>query len=414
MSSLQEDLCLEVDELPRESPTVSIPLLKNTGDNNRNRLLDALRGVAILLVLGRHTQITELWNKVGWSGVDLFFVLSGFLISGLLFQEYKRYGDIHLGRFWWRRGMKIYPAFYICTLLQTLVYVLMFGKFFGVPPAFHLFLVDATFMSSYFPGMSGHAWSLAVEEHFYFLLPLLLLGLVRLRPRKANPFALIPVVFVLITIASLLLRIAARPTSHLDYYTYLLPTHLRIDSLFCGVMVGYLFHFKPQFLSRIARWPLMVTGCMLLTPVYFLNVEYRQMYTWGLTTTFLGFACVLIWAIHLPYQPKHFLAFPVELLARIGFYSYSIYLWHWIIIFYLRTYVRSKCIASGNPFVWTSAMERWQWLVCLVFCIVAGIIMAIAIEQPFLRLRDRWFPSRTRQSAAMDGRGASFAETSTC
>ena len=59
---------------------------KNGDDQNRNKVLDALRAVAILLVLGRHADVSELWNRIGWSGVDLFFVLSGFLISGLLFQ----------------------------------------------------------------------------------------------------------------------------------------------------------------------------------------------------------------------------------------------------------------------------------------------------------------------------------------
>jgi peptidoglycan/LPS O-acetylase OafA/YrhL len=140
---------------------------------------------------------------------------------------------------------------------------------------------------------------------------------------------------------------------------------------------------------------------MLLVPIYYMNVEYWHMYTWGLTTTFLGFACIVVWAIHLPYNPKHFLAFPVELLARIGFYSYSIYLWHWIIIAYLRSYLRLRCIRTGNPFVWTYAMEQWQWPVSVLFCIVAGIALAVLIEQPVLRLRDRWFPSRTRQLNAL-------------
>src|SRR3990167_6747089 len=83
--------------------------------------LDILRGIAVLLVLGRHIPMTQepvrgflgWWMRAGWTGVDLFFVLSGFLVSGLLFQEYKRHGDIRLGRFFIRRGLKIYPAFYV-------------------------------------------------------------------------------------------------------------------------------------------------------------------------------------------------------------------------------------------------------------------------------------------------------------
>lgn len=242
--------------------------------SGRSRVLDALRAVAILLVLGRHADISEIWRRVGWCGVDLFFVLSGFLISGLLFQEYKRFGDIRLKTFWLRRGLKIYPAFYVCTLVQTTVYLLMFGKVLGTSLVMHRFLVDSTFLSSYFQGVSGHVWSVAVEEHFYFVLPVFLLALMKLRRKKEDPFSSIPVVFLLIAIGSLLLRMVAKPASYGDYYSFLLPTHLRMDALFCGVMIGYLYHFKPQALARVARWPLLVAGIVLLTPVYYMNIEY--------------------------------------------------------------------------------------------------------------------------------------------
>jgi peptidoglycan/LPS O-acetylase OafA/YrhL len=394
MSRVQEGVCLELHSTSEAIPSNSAAQPGTNSD--RNKVLDALRGIAILLVLGRHTLTSELWNKVGWSGVDLFFVLSGFLISGLLFQEFKRFGNIRLTSFWVRRGFKIYPAFYLCTAVQTVVFALRFGKTPGVPPPLHLFLIDASFLSSYFMGVAAHTWSLAIEEHFYFLLPLFLLALIKLHPKKRDPFTPIPNVFLIIAIGSLALRIAARPTSQVDYYHYLFPTHLRMDGLFCGVMLGYLYHFKSQFLTRLARWPLLVAGCMLLAPMYYMNIEYWHMYTWGLTCTYLGFACVMIWAIHVPYRQEHLLTFPVEALARIGFYSYSIYLWHWLVVFYLRPYVRSRCVTIGSPFTWSSTLETWQWPASVVLCIVLGIGMAIIVEQPFLRLRDRWFPSRTR------------------
>lgn len=372
---------------------------KKSGD--RSKVLDALRGIAILLVLGRHTSVSEVWTRIGWCGVDLFFVISGFLISGLLFQEYKRFGDIRVKTFWLRRGLKIYPAFYLYTLAVTVAYLLMFGKSPGARSPALLLLIDATFVSSYFQGLSGHTWSLAVEEHFYFVLPLFLVVLMRLlAKKKEDPFASIPLVFVLIATGSLLLRMMAAPADHGDYYRYLFPTHLRMDALFCGVMIGYLFHFKPQLLARVTGWPIVIAGGMLLTPVYFIELEYRQMYTWGLTCTFLGFACIVAWAVQIHFRGGHLLALPVDLLARVGFYSYSIYLWHWIVIFYLRPYLRDKCIRTGSPVAWSSALETRQWLLCVAVSIVVGIAMAIVVEQPVLRLRDRWFPSRTRQLSA--------------
>src|SRR5262249_35905839 len=95
--------------------------------------LDVLRGVAILLVLGRHiydippeaspwtAAIFRAWRNFGWIGVDLFFVLSGFLIGGLIFAEAIRYGTIQPVRFLIRRGLKIYPAFYAFLFLSLLL-----------------------------------------------------------------------------------------------------------------------------------------------------------------------------------------------------------------------------------------------------------------------------------------------------
>ncbi|HXJ16319.1 MAG TPA: acyltransferase, partial [Candidatus Polarisedimenticolia bacterium] len=79
----------------------------------RNKRLDVLRSIAVLLVLLYHSEIGTRLANAGWAGVDLFFVLSGFLISGLLFTEYKKRGSIDFKRFFIRRGLKIYPAFYV-------------------------------------------------------------------------------------------------------------------------------------------------------------------------------------------------------------------------------------------------------------------------------------------------------------
>ena len=100
----------------------------------RSVTIDVLRAAACLLVLGRHCvaltmfqsapfrQLGNVWKTGGWVGVDLFFVLSGFLVSGLLFREYQRYGRIVAGRFLIRRGLKIYPGYYALLLAGIVVY----------------------------------------------------------------------------------------------------------------------------------------------------------------------------------------------------------------------------------------------------------------------------------------------------
>src|ERR1043166_4604044 len=133
--------------------------------------LDLLRLVAIVLVLGRHAEqppagvplasgLVESWQRGGWVGVDLFFVLSGFLVSGLLFAEFASRGQISVLRFYVRRGWRIYPAFYL--LIATTI----LGRtvFFQAPSGRHV-LAEVFFLQSYATGLWNHTWSLAVEEH---------------------------------------------------------------------------------------------------------------------------------------------------------------------------------------------------------------------------------------------------------
>lgn len=139
-------------------------------ENNRIQMLDFLRGIAIILVLFRHSSLHNfILTNIGWIGVDLFFVLSGFLVSGLLFKEYNKYAEIKIKRFLIRRGFKIYPLFYI-TAIPYLIFQIYYDNF----SLFYL-MGDLLFMQNYvsnwaylYPG----GWSLAVEVHFYLIIAL--------------------------------------------------------------------------------------------------------------------------------------------------------------------------------------------------------------------------------------------------
>lgn len=152
--------------------------------------LDGVRGVAVLAVMAFHIGAPG-FKQLGWIGVDVFFVLSGFLITSLLVTEQKRTGRIHLGRFWARRFLRLMPAYWLyigaMTVLCLRTPLAEFGD--GRPGTRGVFIASmwAYFINYYigtewpYQSLTSHLWSLAVEEQFYFLWPLLMLAILHLR-----------------------------------------------------------------------------------------------------------------------------------------------------------------------------------------------------------------------------------------
>ena len=353
----------------------------------RNLGLDLLRLFAVLLVMGRHivpdpgrTWIIDALRRGGWIGVDLFFVLSGFLVSGLLFKEVERTGRVRAGRFLVRRGFRIYPAFYV-----MLVYIVLTAVVFAVPrPPMEVMgpriLAEALFVQNYFPALSIHTWSLAVEEHFYFgialLFPLLL------RTRKG--LDLVPWIFALLAVGCLALRArTAVRVPVFDDAVHVFPTHLRMDALFFGVFLAWLFHRRQltERLARVPTWALVVVGCLLLSPAFL--VEMRRapwMWVYGLSMLSLGSGALLLAGIRLQSSQRGWM----NALGSAGAASYSIYLWHILV----NAEARRHILAAGG-----------SWLTYAVVYVVGGVIWGMllhrGIEWPTLRLRDRLMTGHT-------------------
>jgi peptidoglycan/LPS O-acetylase OafA/YrhL len=371
--------------------------LENASGRANQRLagLDLLRLLAVLLTLGRHlTQspdgwpgawdaILSTWYRGGWVGVDLFFVLSGFLVSGLLFSEYKTRGQFSLARFYTRRGWKIYPPFFVLTGV-TVGVILIRGQ--PLPPLGCL--ADVFFFQSYHPGLWGHSWSLAVEEHFYLLLPLGLLLILKLNRSSAAPLRPILVLAGCVAAGALCLRVinwCIRP--EYSPLTHHFATHLRFDSLLFGVAISYLYHFhNTRFVELFTPWRrwLIAGGVLLLTPAFALPVETTPfIFTAGFTIFSLGSGMLLV-GVLLSAPPRNRFA---RWGAGLGAYSYSIYLWHPPLIYW--------GIPSLEHMLGTPLGFGMREAVYLGGSLAVGVMMAKLVEIPALRLRDRWFPSRS-------------------
>jgi peptidoglycan/LPS O-acetylase OafA/YrhL len=362
----------------------------------RNVQLDFLLGVAVLMVILHHTVIfrPQGWQapliRSGGIGVDLFFVLSGFLISGLLFSEYQRSGKIRFWRFAARRALKIYPAFYVLVLLTIVIRI--WSNSHDAVLVLRGFLHDVFFVQSYFPGTYGHFWSLSVEEHFYILLPLILYFMLRRRgPNEDDPFHFLPPLFAIVAIVELVARLLTTLWIPFTPLTHAMATHLRIDSLLFGVLLSYwsLFHSERFWGFVSPRYPLILgVGVLLITPMLEIHRDSSWIFAYGFTLNYLGFGAIMLGLLAFPLGslPKIVQGF-FRAIAYIGVFSYSIYLWHipWMLVLWKYNVIGLR---------YTGVFSY------IGGAIVVGIVTSKLVEIPILRLRERLFPSHGQATVA--------------
>lgn len=342
--------------------------------------LDVLRGLAVLLVLGRHGRempvglsattrdFFSLWLQIGWVGVDLFFVLSGFLVSGLLMREHDSSGRVHALRFVVRRGFKIYPLFW-CLMAATVVVRPVRAE---AVPAGHL-LAELLFVQNYFDGLWNHTWSLAVEEHFYLGLVALFVAFGRSRAQVAE-FPLGKTTIALL-VAGLLLRIGALASD----LPALFLSHCRLDSLFVGVGCRWLWERRQRNLP-VPGWSVAVAAAVGFGLPGLFPIENGSMVVFGLPLIAASFGVVTLATLNVPAPVLRVLA-PF---AAVGQWSYGIYLFHMPCVHWGIDFLRERGVAL--PY-------EAEFLVYVLMSILAGAVATHAIERPILRLRDRLVPA---------------------
>lgn len=365
----------------------------------RNLGLDLLRIVAVLLVLGRHLHlpdaphfILQAWQTGGWVGVDLFFVLSGFLVSGLLYREYQRNKSVDLKRFLIRRGFKIYPAFYAMIGFTILVQL---GTGQSIP--IRQLAGELTFFQNYLDGLWNHTWSLAVEEHFYIGIAVLCLFLLRRNRQivdKSDPFRCIPFIFFAIASLCLLLRITNLFVfESYSHKWFLFGTHIRIDSLMFGVLLSYLWHFRnlEKRIEGVGTFTLIGAGTGLLLPAFIFPLEqYELVSVIGVIFFYLGSGALLLAAIRLK-DSKQYL---FMLGGALGAASYSIYLWHMPVATWGWSSVNKVYRFDG----WI-----WYFSFYMIGSLLFGWLMNKILEWPVLKMRDRLFPKSIKTKEADSG-----------
>ncbi len=341
-------------------------------ERNRVRSLDGIRAFALVTVLLLHLQ-QRFVILHGFAacpdGVELFFVLSGFLITTMLLREAGRGGGARLGHFYLQRATRILPPLLVYL---GVVAAVCLGAGLAVP--WKALGTAALFLTNVVPGdatvFTAHLWSLAVEEQFYLFWPVLLLLSLRWGGRRAA--ALVCAVLIL---ASPVFRMAAA-AAHAPWFDHregvLLPG--RMDSLFAGALVAIgagsaRFERVYGALARAAWVPPLFFA--VVSPV--LRVVGGNVYTYsaGYTLESLAAAFSLAWLLRNPHA-RTSRALGRRPVAVLGLASYSGYLYQ-----------------SSILFLWPAALGgRHPWLV-LPVAVGAGLLAYALVEVPVERLRGR-------------------------
>ena len=379
--------------------------------SGRMLALDVLRGLAVLLVIvwhwpGKGAGLGPLGavSHVGWTGVDLFFVLSGYLISGLLFKEWDRTGSIVLRRFWLRRGFKIWPAYFAAfggaMALRAAAQLNNPGGLRETLEDFRYYLPNFVFIQNYFSGLRHwkYTWSVAVEEHFYLALPLILLAIASRRrgpgattddggpAPAASQFALLRAVAAVVCVGALAMRVAAMRAGAQWWDVHYL-SHLRADALFFGVFIGYCHRYHPAGFARFCRpWPLLLLAApaaLAAAPSLYPFTASPVRYGASLTLIYLGYGgLVALAAVHPDFGSSFA---PARWLAAVGRYSYTIYLAHGAMQM-LPRYGRTMTALGDAGGVWA------QRAMFVGLALAGGVLLAWLVERPALRLRERLVP----------------------
>jgi peptidoglycan/LPS O-acetylase OafA/YrhL len=281
-----------------------------------------LRAVAVSMVIVFHLGYA--WIEGGFIGVDLFFGISGYLITATLIREYRANGKILLLKFYGRRVLRLMPALVLMVLVWTVVGLALLPDRGAVLLES---LIALTYCANWtralgasVPSYMAHTWSLAIEEQFYLIWPLSMLLLLRLRRHGA----IVSIALAIVVVWAWRWHMSLSGASFMRMYNGF---DTRFDSILAGGLLAFILD-RPRDERRLGL-PLALGGALLLATLAVTMVWDTQfLYRYGLSLTLIG-SVALISGVELnPGNPlARLLSFsPFQIVGNI---SYSLYLWHW-------------------------------------------------------------------------------------
>ena len=368
--------------------------MQNAASANRFAGLDHLRALAIIIVFvyhyamfGHPAGLHDYLGSWGWTGVDLFFVLSGFLIGGQLFARIARDQPISYSEFYFKRSLRILPAYFVVLAL----YILFpgFKERSELPPLWRMVTFTQNFgLDLSKEGAFSHAWSLCIEEQFYLILPLFIIVLKT--PKKA--VWLLPTLFVFgLAIRAYLWYdvLPKAPSFGKAYYMYIYyPTWSRLDGLLAGVAIAAFYHFQPEAWQKLTRHGnrILLIALALIAGAWAIAHDDHQYEMrgaiFGYPAISIAYGALVLAALSPTCVLYRYSSRVTRFIATL---SYSIYLTHKQLIHLTHEFLSPRGIDNDS---YTSF-----WISTAV-AILGGWLLHLVVEKPFLRIRDR-FSRRT-------------------